>query len=133
MLSKDDKLRELISSLEASVPDPSTGLPEEVFLFVSRITPLVNVDLLIQDESGNTLLTWRDDKYCGSGWHVPGGIIRHRETMANRIHAVARLELGAAIDTDGQPLSINEIIKSDMAERAFYLIFVQVQAPSTTR
>jgi hypothetical protein len=47
----------LIDNLEASIPDPLTGLPEDLFLFVSRITPIINVDLLIKNESDHTLLT----------------------------------------------------------------------------
>ena len=31
---------------------PQMGLPEELFHFVSRSTPIVNVDLLIKDENG---------------------------------------------------------------------------------
>jgi colanic acid biosynthesis protein WcaH len=34
---------------------------------------------------GRTLLTWRDDESFGAGWHVPGGIIRYKETAADRI------------------------------------------------
>lgn len=41
----------LIAPLEAAIGDPCQGLPEEVFLFVSRVTPMINVDLLIQDEA----------------------------------------------------------------------------------
>ena len=61
----------LIDNLEASIPDPFTGLQEDLFLFVSRITPIINVDLLIKNESDHTLLTWRDGGYYPPGWHVP--------------------------------------------------------------
>ena len=43
---------DLVARLENSIPDPHQGLPEEVFLFLSRITPLVNVDLLIRMITG---------------------------------------------------------------------------------
>ena len=69
----DDALRRGIEALEAGQDDPRRGLPDDVFLFVSRIVPLVNVDLLIQDDRSRTLLTWRDDEFFGPGWHVPGG------------------------------------------------------------
>ena len=55
-------------------------LPEELFRFISTISPLVNVDLLIKDDTNRTLLTWRDDEHYGAGWHVPGGIIRFKES-----------------------------------------------------
>ncbi len=54
-------IKKIINQLEACVENPTTGLPEDVFLFVSRITPLVNVDLLIKNELNHTLLTWRDE------------------------------------------------------------------------
>lgn len=45
---------------------------------------MVNVDLLIKNVSSNeTLLTWREDEYYGPGWHVPGGIVRFKETIVH--------------------------------------------------
>ena len=44
----DDPLRRCIETLETAIGDPKRGLPENVFLFTSRITPLIAVDLLIQ-------------------------------------------------------------------------------------
>lgn len=84
-------LDEAIAAFEAYCPDPRSGLPEVVFLLMTRLTPMVNVDLLIQDPTGRTLLTWWDDSYHGAGWHIPGGIIRLKETAAQRIAAVGRL------------------------------------------
>ena len=71
-------LSAMIAALEAEIGDPRHGLPEEVFRLVSRLTALINVDLLIQDEGRRTLLTWRDDEFYGAGWHIPGGIIRYK-------------------------------------------------------
>jgi ADP-ribose pyrophosphatase YjhB (NUDIX family) len=99
-----------IAALEAAVGDPRKGLPEDVFLFVSRIAPLINVDLLIQDDRGRTLLTWRDDRFFNSGWHVPGGIIRYKETAAERVRACAREELAADVSCDPAPLFVMETI-----------------------
>jgi ADP-ribose pyrophosphatase YjhB (NUDIX family) len=99
-----------IRLLDSLAPDPREGLPEDLFLFVSRITPLVNVDLLIQDQASSTLLTWRSDEHYGPGWHVPGGIIRYKETAHQRIHEVARQELGASVEFDPAPLAVIESI-----------------------
>ena len=56
------ELRSCIDAVESRIDDPHRGLPEEVFLFVTRLTPMVNVDLLIRDTSGDTglppLLGW---------------------------------------------------------------------------
>jgi ADP-ribose pyrophosphatase YjhB (NUDIX family) len=111
----------LIDNLEASIPDPLTGLPEDLFLFVSRITPIINVDLLIKNESDHTLLTWRDDGYYPPGWHVPGGIIRYKETFADRIRAVARNELGTEVDFNPTPLAINEVIHGQRKNRGHFI------------
>jgi ADP-ribose pyrophosphatase YjhB (NUDIX family) len=103
-------LRELIATLESAVGDPRGGLPPDVFLLVSRLTPLINVDLLIQDDDGRTLLTWRDDEFFGAGWHIPGGIIRYKEAAADRLRACAREELGAGISFDPVPLLVSETL-----------------------
>lgn len=99
-----------IRAIESAAGDPRQGLPDDVFLLVSRLTPLVNVDLLIQDDRGRTLLTWRDDRFFRAGWHVPGGIIRYKEAAADRIRACARDELSADVSFEPAPLFVMETI-----------------------
>ena len=99
-----------INALEAAVGDPRRGLPEDIFRFVSRVTPLINVDLLIQDDRARTLLTWRDDEFFGPGWHIPGGIIRYKESSAERVGLCAREELGAEVSSEPAPLFVFEDI-----------------------
>lgn len=106
------EIKKIIDLLESLIKDPSRGLPEDIFLFVSRVTPLINVDLLIKNEKKQTLLTWRDDGYHGPGWHIPGGIIRYKEKVADRINAVAKKELGARVGFKKEPLAVNEVICS---------------------
>ncbi len=108
------KLREL--KINAAV-----RLPEELFLYISSITPLVNVDLLIKDDSGRVLLTWRDDSYYEPGWHVMGGIIRFKETFKDRVHAVARIELGATVKSDMVPLAMNQVIHPSRSVRGHFV------------
>lgn len=106
-----------IRRIERLIDACPNGLPEEVFLFLSRTTPLVNVDLLIQDDRRRTLLTWRNDEHFGPGWHVPGGIIRFREAAADRIRAVAALELGANVTFEPAPIMVHESIDSGRRNR----------------
>jgi ADP-ribose pyrophosphatase YjhB (NUDIX family) len=105
-------LPDALHFLDQLAGDARTGLPEDLFLFVSRVTPLVNVDLLIQDQDPTrgrgTLLTWRNDQFYGAGWHIPGGIIRYKETAHQRIQEVARGELGASVEFDPAPLTVVE-------------------------
>jgi ADP-ribose pyrophosphatase YjhB (NUDIX family) len=103
-------VQDAIRTLEAAVDDPRVILPEAIFLFISRLIPLANVDLLVKDDGGQTLLTWRDDPYFGPGWHVPGSTIRFKERIADRIHACAWDELGARISFDPAPVAIQEVI-----------------------
>ncbi|HAH30716.1 MAG TPA: NUDIX hydrolase [Elusimicrobia bacterium] len=99
-----------IKSLERHISDPRLGLPEEVFFFVSRLTPMVNVDLLVKDEKGRTLLAWRNDRFSGMGWHLPGGIVRFKEKLENRVMKVAEAEIGASVNFDPAPVAINQFI-----------------------
>jgi ADP-ribose pyrophosphatase YjhB (NUDIX family) len=108
----DRELRRHIDALEEAAGDPHGGLPEELFVFVSRVMPLVNVDLLVKDDRGRTLLTWRDDESFGRGWHVPGGIIRYKESAADRVQACARDELGANVTCDAAPMMVSETIRA---------------------
>lgn len=116
-----DELAELVRSLESHVPDPRRGLPEAVFRFVTRLTPMVNVDLLVQHPERGTLLTWRDDGDHDRGWHVPGGIIRYKETSVDRIRAVARSELRAEVTFDERPLAVHELISPTLATRGHFI------------
>lgn len=104
------KIKKVIGLLESLIKNPTEGLPEDIFLFISRITPIVNVDLLIKNKKKQTLLTWRDDGYYPAGWHIPGGIIRYKEKISDRIKAVAKNELGTCVKFKREPLTINEVI-----------------------
>ena len=110
-----------ISVLDAAVPDPASGLPDEVFYYLSRTTPLVNVDLLVKDESGRTLLAWRDDPYAGTGWHVPGGIVRFKETLESRVEKVAASEIGAAVQFDPTPIVLHQFLHPERATRGHFI------------
>lgn len=101
---------EAIEFLDTQVPNPRSGLPEEVFLFISRLTPMVNVDLLIKDENGRVLLSWREDQYAGRGWHLPGGIIRFKEKLETRLMKVAEKEIGSTVEFDPVPIALNQVI-----------------------
>ncbi len=88
---------------------------------MSRITPIINVDLLIKNKQNSTLLTWRDDGFYPPGWHIPGGIIRYKERISDRINAVARSELGARIKFKKEPLAINEIVIPARRNRGHFI------------
>ena len=113
-----------LATLDAWVGEPAGGLPEQFFLFLSRFTPLINVDLWIQDEGRRTLLIWRQDEIYGAGWHVPGGIIRYKETAEDCIGATARRELGTGVAFLPQPIAVEQAIHPDRRERGHFISLV---------
>jgi colanic acid biosynthesis protein WcaH len=116
--------RQAFATLDDWVGEPSGGVPEEFFLFLSRYTPIINVDLLIQDERRRTLLTWREDETYGAGWHVPGGIIRFKESAEDRLRATARRELGTDVEFDAEPMAIVPYIDAARRERGHFIALV---------
>lgn len=113
-----------VENLERLVDDPSAGLPEDVFRLVSRLTPMVNVDLLIKDKAGRTLLTWRDDGCWRPGWHVPGGIIRYKERVRERLERTARTELGTGLKPDPEFVAQKEFLIPDRKTRGHFISLV---------
>lgn len=118
------KIEYYISEIERNIRDPRKGLPEEVFLFISRITPLVNVDLLIKDERNRTLLSWRNDEYAGEGWHIPGGIVRFKETLLQRLVKVAQKEIGTRVEFDREPIKMTEVVDYNTETRGHAFSFL---------
>lgn len=108
MTESSIQLETMLKTALDAVPDPSKGLPDEVFHFIRKVTPLTNVDLLVRNEKGEHLLAWREDEYA-RGWHIPGGIIRFKESLAQRIAAVAKLELSATVEHSPTPIELREI------------------------
>jgi len=82
---------------------------------------LINVDLLIKNEKGQTLLTWRDDIYYSRCWHVPGGIVRYKERITDRIKKVAKNELGVPIEFKKEPIAIKELIHPTRKNRGHFI------------
>lgn len=116
-------LEDHIRGIEAAVGDPTKGLPQEVFDLIGRLTPVVNVDLLIRNDQRETLLTWRHDELY-LGWHVPGGVVRFKEEMARRVAEVARTELGATVRMNADPAAITQIINPRRNARGHFVAFL---------
>lgn len=114
-------IRDAIAALDEQVSDPSLGLPDEIFYYISRTTPLVNVDLLVRDEKGRTLLAWRDDQFDGRGWHIPGGIVRFKETLERRLQEVAKSEIGTEVSFNPAPIALNQFINPERDIRGHFI------------
>ncbi|MCR8632483.1 NUDIX hydrolase [Paenibacillus radicis (ex Xue et al. 2023)] len=116
--------KEAIHFLENQVTKDRDGLPEDLFLFVSRLTPLICVDLLIKDDEDRTLFTWRDDEIFGRGWHLPGGVIRHNERFEDRILKVGQIELGANLAFDPEPCRFIQDLDISKRDRGHFIAFL---------
>ncbi len=114
----------LLDMLRQQISNPETGLGEKIFLFVSELTPLVNTDLLVRDDYGRILLAWRNDPWWGSGWHVPGGVLRLHETFLDRIMKTAATELHTSVTVTNKPLEIRPIIAKEFKQRSHHITFV---------
>lgn len=109
------------SAILSAIGNAREGLTKPVFLFVSQLTPMVNVDLLIQNVQGQTLLTWREDEFYGPGWHVPGGVIRFKELAETRIQKVALSELAVNVVAEAEPLCVKEIMAKHRDVRGHFI------------
>ncbi len=105
--------------------DARKGLPEDVFALVSTLVPIANVDLFIRDDKGRILLSWRDDEFFEKGWHIPGGCIRFKETMLERVQRTAEKELHTSVRVNPTPLAVRDVIvgkdKKEPKKRAHHL------------
>ncbi len=111
MQTQSAKIEQAVRTLLSANLDARNGLPENLFLLVSALTPIPNVDLLIRDKKGRILLSWRDDPYYGKGWHIPGGCVRFGETMAQRLQRTAVNELGCEVTFDPEPLTVRDVLR----------------------
>jgi ADP-ribose pyrophosphatase YjhB (NUDIX family) len=117
----ESKLSQLLDDAIELIPNAQTGLPEDLFYFVSQLTPLINVDLLIKNQQGQTLLTWRDDRFHGPAWHIPGGIIRFKEKIEDRILKVAQTELGCKVRFRAEPINVRSMINTERDIRGHFI------------
>ena len=87
------------------------GLPENLFLLVSALVPLTNVDLLITDDSHRILLVRRNDAFFEKSWHIPGRTMRYGESFEHAVSCAARKEIGCEVDYEKKPIAIRNVIR----------------------
>lgn len=108
-----DKLKD---EMQAANIKPECGLGMEMFLFSSTLMPVVNVDLLVTNTNHEVLLAWRDDPHAGTGWHIPGGCVRFKEKLTDRVQKTAIAELGVEVFCQPEPIRVFEIFLDDYRE-----------------
>ena len=76
----------------------STKFSDQDFLEIIDKTPLVSIDLIIQNSDKKILLGKRCNKPAQGYWFVPGGRIRKNETIEQAIKRISETELGFEIN-----------------------------------
>lgn len=75
-------------------------LDSDTFRSVVSHTPLVAIDLVVQDADGCVLLGQRINRPVKGGWFVPGGRIYKNETLDDAFLRISESELGVALKRD---------------------------------
>lgn len=70
------------------------------FLDIIELTPLVSIDLIIENDAGEILLGKRTNKPAQGFWFVPGGRIRKNERLSEAFQRITVNELGVNMDFD---------------------------------
>ena len=100
-----------VELLRRSQIDTDEGTPEDLFLLVSSLVPLANVDLLVVNSQGQLLLSRRNDPFYEKSWHIPGGCMRFNESFEHRVRETARLELGGQVIFDKEPIAVRNVVR----------------------
>ena len=110
MIKTGKAIQDLRKAMLSDNINPKNGMPLDLFEFSTTLLPFVNVDLFIHSKDNQFLLSWRDDVHYGTGWQIPGGIIRMTETIDERIQKTAIKEIGCTVEYDREPIIVYENI-----------------------
>ena len=75
-------------------------LPNSLFEKIIKNTPLIAIDLIVQDGNRNHLLGLRKNPPAQGYWFVPGGRIHKNETMEQAFHRICKDEIGHTFRLD---------------------------------
>ena len=114
----EEQLRAVEILREAGI-ESEEGLSEDLFLLVSSLVPLPNVDLLVTDKDNRILLTRRNDEFFQKSWHIPGGTMRYGESFDTAIRKTAQRELGCTIEYNPTPIAVRNVIRGQNLKQRF--------------
>ncbi|KGF91726.1 MULTISPECIES: NUDIX hydrolase [Prochlorococcus] len=105
---------------------PKKGLGKRIFLILSQLTPITNVELIIKTIHNKSLLIFRDDEFYGPGWHLPGGILRFKEKSRTRIIKTIENEIGVLSPKiqDIKLMGVYEIVNLKMIVRSHFISLI---------
>ncbi|WP_273070558.1 GDP-mannose mannosyl hydrolase [Alteromonas australica] len=73
-------------------------LSQEVFTTVIDSTPLISIDLVVENEHGELLFGLRNNRPAKGFWFVPGGRILKNETLDAAFERLTKNELGVCFN-----------------------------------
>lgn len=72
-------------------------LNEEAFATVVQSTPLISIDLIVENAQGEFLLGKRTNRPAQGYWFVPGGRVQKDEPLAEAFARLTQAELGLSL------------------------------------
>lgn len=92
----------------------SVHLPVDVFQIVVASTPLISIDLVVENTDGEILLGLRNNRPAQGHWFVPGGRILKNESLDAAFARLVTDELGVEANrTSAGFLGVYEHLYSD--------------------
>lgn len=84
-------------------------LPFAEFMQVVEHAPLVSIDLIIENPTGEALLGFRRNEPAAGFWFVPGGRVLKNEPLNDAFRRLTLLEIGVALErNEGEWLGVYE-------------------------
>lgn len=78
--------------------EPTGWLDAGTFETVVASTPLISIDLLVENERGEYLLGLRRNRPAQGYWFVPGGRVQKSESLDEAFRRLTRMELGVELE-----------------------------------
>lgn len=73
-------------------------LDDQLFRTVVRNTPLISIDLIVENDSQEILLGKRNNRPARGFWFVPGGRVQKNESLDNAFFRLTQSEIGISIN-----------------------------------
>ena len=75
-------------------------IKSDKFLKIVDLAPLVSIDLIIRNDTGQILLGYRSNNPAKGCWFVPGGIVKKNESLARAFGRISKKEIGINLNRD---------------------------------
>lgn len=96
-------------------------LSTQDFATVVRSTPLISIDLIVENAQGEYLLGKRTNRPAQGFWFVPGGRVQKDETLADAFARLTQAELGLSLPISAGSGPAPPALSGRRRRRAFHL------------